>query len=698
MSLLSRTALASRFSRWRRPLTVALLALILVPLLTACYNSDPIPGSTIDVGSAKIGSTISTGMKVFNSDPLPYIVTDYTIDGLNKDEFRVEAVITNPLAQDPNSNAFMVGAGCNLDPSNTALSSLPPCGSLPLENSQVSPEMAKKIEEYAKLHSISEDSLRSTDNLKTLSTLQDIFPTQLLLLPHEVTLNIYCTPAGTGLRTATLNVSYLNDILSGGGGAVATPDSLLRLGQKAGSRTAVSGIETASYPLTCTGLAQNSGYNSSPAPNGTLDFGVTKPRLPLTGKISVFNTGRGDLTVSNPVISGPDAADFTLLTQNFPLTLPANSETQQIQLQCKPSSTDVSKATLTMTTNDPNYETVSYSLKCSGAQPEPKPADLTLSLTITPDRLVANNPDNLIGYTFKVKNVGEGESHLVKITIPVDPNLVVGYTKFDNDSTWVTETTDSEVLIKLPNLLSGEWATGTVFFRPKTSPAPAPGTKITARFSVRYDDATGVGFERQSNSAEVIFAEPGENMSAENVQVITPAEASGHVGDKFQFQANFFAPDEKVTVWLTGPDGHSKQLTNVDVRAQAKGQYLFTVDTAGMQPGTYYVALRGNRSEAKGNAKLVLAAPVLTPDIATVTVGQKATFSANYIVSGETVTAWLTGPDGKSVNLSGEMLNGPFVVTLDSTKLTPGNYTLVVKGNNSGLQGSANLTVVAPAQ
>jgi hypothetical protein len=234
------------------------------------------------------------------------------------------------------------------------------------------------------------------------------------------------------------------------------------------------------------------------------------------------------------------------------------------------------------------------------------PADLIAQLRVTPDRVAANNPDNLITFSFTVKNMGQGEASFITLDFPIDPDLVVGYASFVNPKAWVKSVTTDTLFISLPPLKQNEVITGTITFQPKTEPAPAIGNQLFVRYKVRYDDPSGAGKWRLSNAVALEFGAPGSNhdVSGGAIQLLAPANVNLTVGATQTFKADFFIPNELINVWLTRPDGTSVALTGG--QADALGNFDGVLNTTGLTPGTYTLAIYGNRSEVTGSAVLVV--------------------------------------------------------------------------------------------
>lgn len=157
-------------------------------------------------------------------------------------------------------------------------------------------------------------------------------------------IDLTCAPTGAGTRTATLTLST-ND-----------PNQ-----------------PQASYALSCVGTTvPKPAFGSQPAAPGPIDLGSAIVGATVNANFTINNTGDGDLHVvaPDPALGGANPADFKLVSSVSPTLTPSAS--QSLQVQCKPTALGIRTATLTLTTDDPNRATVSFTLTCSG-EPAPPP-------------------------------------------------------------------------------------------------------------------------------------------------------------------------------------------------------------------------------------------------------------------------------------------------------------------------------------
>jgi hypothetical protein len=234
---------------------------------------------------------------------------------------------------------------------------------------------------------------------------------------------------------------------------------------------------------------------------------------------------------------------------------------------------------------------------------EEEVSDLVGQLRITPDREVSTSAETLVKLSFRVKNMGHGKAEQVRLLLPIDPTLVIGYGEFDNPKVWISSLTDTEVTVSLPALEKEQEVTGNVIFRPKSDPAPGVGTRVTLRFTLKYDDAAGQ-VARKSNAVTFTFGNANRDVSEGLVMLLVPDVAQVQKGEKISLTGDFFIPNERVNVWYTTSEGISLSLGQG--LAGTEGSYKFELDTAQLAPGSYQVVLYGNRSMISGATNLIV--------------------------------------------------------------------------------------------
>lgn len=104
------------------------------------------------------------------------------------------------------------------------------------------------------------------------------------------------------------------------------------------------------------------GYGSTPVQPGPILIGNTSVGTPISNSFTIFSTGNAALNVSNPALGGANPAEFSVQTA-FPLNFSSGSRT--VTLGCNATAVGNHSATLTLTTNDPDLPSVSYTLLCN---------------------------------------------------------------------------------------------------------------------------------------------------------------------------------------------------------------------------------------------------------------------------------------------------------------------------------------------
>lgn len=158
-------------------------------------------------------------------------------------------------------------------------------------------------------------------------------------------LTITCTPTGAGMRTATLTVTH---------DAKDSPST---------------------YTLTCFAV-EPPVFSSVPSVGSTIDFADVIQNTSSSKHILVTNTGGAILKITDAVISGTDAAKFTVSPTSYSLTA---QQSQMMKVTCSPTDIVTLSATLTVTHNAIGSP-ISYLLTCNGVQgagygSNPKPGE-----------------------------------------------------------------------------------------------------------------------------------------------------------------------------------------------------------------------------------------------------------------------------------------------------------------------------------
>jgi hypothetical protein len=122
-----------------------------------------------------------------------------------------------------------------------------------------------------------------------------------------------------------------------------------------------------SFNLTCTNFdGPTPIYASTPLPGSEINLGTVPVGSQATETISISNPGNATLEVSAP---GGVIEPFTV-TPETAYTVDPGSTEQLVTVTCAPTEAGFFAFTLAYTTNDPNRQTIRYSVLCTGIIPD----------------------------------------------------------------------------------------------------------------------------------------------------------------------------------------------------------------------------------------------------------------------------------------------------------------------------------------
>jgi uncharacterized repeat protein (TIGR01451 family) len=166
--------------------------------------------------------------------------------------------------------------------------------------------------------------------------------------------------SGTQVQTASLSLSGL------------TPDAtyfyIVTVTSTGGSAT--SSEQSFTTPAVTGGPA----YGSTPEAGSTLDVGTVPVGESGTVGLELREVGSAALivNVAELALSGPDAASFRVeAPPSLPLTIADGADAVTLTVVCTPQRDGTHSATLTLTTNDADQPTASYTLTCAGETSTP---------------------------------------------------------------------------------------------------------------------------------------------------------------------------------------------------------------------------------------------------------------------------------------------------------------------------------------
>jgi hypothetical protein len=207
---------------------------------------------------------------------------------------------------------------------------------------------------------------------------------------------------------------------------------------------------------------------------------------------------------------------------------------------------------------------------------------------------------DILTYTVKAINRGDGWAHYAKITVPFDAAaLKLLDAQFSGAPAWIAKSEAGMFQIGTERLNSGGGAT-TATLRFVRLPGTANGAALTQRLTYNWRDAAGGGKGRS-------------NLPVDAPQ---PFYALTHrqVENKHFFSTNIFLPGEPVVFWYQTPSGGTvptevKRDVIVDaastnaadqgsdyVLADPDGALDLRFSTGDLSPGEYMMVARGNIS------------------------------------------------------------------------------------------------------
>ncbi|NJO14603.1 MAG: choice-of-anchor D domain-containing protein [Thioploca sp.] len=149
-------------------------------------------------------------------------------------------------------------------------------------------------------------------------------------------------------------------------------------------------------------------YYSTPTPNHSITMGSSLINQPRTQTLQIQEKGNTTLKVNFVAITGSHAQDFSLLNASFPLMILAGNSPLIITIQCLPTAEGQRTAFLELSSNDPDYPSITYPLTCFGkALPTASYASIpSPSETIAVGRTPVNVPVN---YTWFIAEQGDAD-------------------------------------------------------------------------------------------------------------------------------------------------------------------------------------------------------------------------------------------------------------------------------------------------
>jgi hypothetical protein len=208
--------------------------------------------------------------------------------------------------------------------------------------------------------------------------------------------------------------------------------------------------------------------------------------------------------------------------------------------------------------------------------------------------------DDILTYTIKAANRGDGWAHYAKITVPFDAAALKPLdVQFSGAPAWVMTSEAGLFQIRTERLNSGGGAT-TATLRFVRLPGAAKSAALTERLTYNWRDSAGGGNGR--SNLPVDAPQPFYTL------------AHREVGNKHFFSTNIFLPGEPVVFWYQTPSGSTvptevKSDAIVDaastnavdqgadyVLADPNGAFDLRFSTGDLSPGEYMMVARGDIS------------------------------------------------------------------------------------------------------
>ncbi len=345
------------------------------------YDSSPAPSSTITVGTATVGTPVSTTLTVSETGSAPLDVGLFggslatAITGANAADFTITAPAFPFTIADGGANQpITIQCTPAAEGLRTATLTL-------TSNDPAWPTIAYPLEctGTVVLTPIYQ-SVPAPGSTINLTTTQDspVSANIAVSNPGSAPLNVTSVVLSNSGNFSLLSAASFS-VPAGGG----PTDIIVQCNADEAHGTPYTTTVTvthdaagnlATYTVNCTVNAPaDPGYDSSPAPNATISVGTATVGTPVSTTLTVSETGGAALTVGlfggslATAITGANAADFTITNPAFPFTIADGGANQPITIQCTPATEGARTATLTLTSNDPAWPTIAYPLQCTGA-------------------------------------------------------------------------------------------------------------------------------------------------------------------------------------------------------------------------------------------------------------------------------------------------------------------------------------------
>jgi CSLREA domain-containing protein len=337
--------------------------------------------------------------------------------------------------------------------------------------------------------------------------------------------------------------------------------------------------------------------------NNTLDItnasltDLATPALPLSGTVTTAFTGGGATNTATVGTFPTGALTFSLAAGNsllitYDVTVPTNAA---------PGAEFFNQVTVTASgvNGGAPFNSNIAKVRIPGGE-KGQPADVVIKCKITPDREASEDEFNEIKLSCKLKNQGKGRAKALRLYIPIDISLVLGYALFSDPGIWVSEIVltgpQPYIIVSMPDMDNSDGdGEAVIVFRPNKAMGSLKGKKVSLRPFAGWDDDDGPGKRGKGNGLVFVFGDSNVDVSGGDTQQFEQGNVTITLNQKIEFSSELFEPDEWVDFWVTKPDNTSLSLLRV--RADANGKVLILFDTSGLGVGSYVFVGRGSRTE-----------------------------------------------------------------------------------------------------
>lgn len=218
-------------------------------------------------------------------------------------------------------------------------------------------------------------------------------------------------------------------------------------------------------------------------------------------------------------------------------------------------------------------------------------ADVMVTMRAEPSILVARG--DLLTYTVRVDNLGDGATAYTRVEIPFDATKVsILDARFTSDNDYVYEIEDGILTVHVGEIGKDSSRSFTILMLVGSN--LPDWTIIEMWSSFDWEDQYGnYELNLNSNAAPVLVADV--NVTSEFVWAVgDPTE--GPAGTTFFFFSDRFVPDEDVEAWLEYPNGERNELSNRQ-NTDSNGRVHIHFESNGLQPGAYKMILIGEDSD-----------------------------------------------------------------------------------------------------